>query len=193
MHFDPSQKTDEDLVELTIKDQEFFAHIMNRYEGKLSRYIKRLSNYSPEETEDVLQDVFIKVYKNINDFDTDLKFSSWIYRITHNEVISNHRKKKRRPESAPGEENDIALGNIISEINTEKEVDTKMLNKSIYEIFKKMDDKYRDVLVLNYFEEKSYKEISDILKKPMGTIAALLNRAKKDFKKELEKSDIKLA
>lgn len=192
MTIDPSQKTDEELVKLTIENQDFFAHLMNRYEDKLSKYIKRISNFSTEEAEDVLQNVFIKVYKNLNDFDVDLKFSSWIYRITHNETISAHRKKTRRPESIPGEENDIALENLVSEMDIEKEIDTKIINKRIYKIFDELDDKYKDVLILNYFEEKSYKEISDILKKPMGTVAALINRAKREFRKELEKNDVKL-
>jgi RNA polymerase sigma-70 factor (ECF subfamily) len=55
-----------------------------------------------------------------------------------------------------------------------------------------MDSKYRYVLVLKFFEEKDYKEISDILKKPMGTVASLVNRAKKDFRKKIKEMGVEL-
>ena len=184
--------SDEDLIKLVLKDQEIFSCLIERYENKLLRYIGRITNLSPDDQEDVLQDIFIKVYKNLNDFDVDLKFSSWIYRIAHNEIISNFRKRKRRPEYTPGEENEILLKNIISEINLEKDLDTAYLKENIYKILDKIDEKYKEVLVLKYFESKDYKEISDVLKKPMGTIATLLNRAKQEFMKELKKNKLKL-
>ena len=89
------EKTDAELVELALENQAYFSDIVYRYQTKLTYYIRRLSNFPDEEIEDILQDVFIKVYKNLNDFDQSLKFSSWIYRITHNEVISKYRKIKQ--------------------------------------------------------------------------------------------------
>jgi RNA polymerase sigma-70 factor (ECF subfamily) len=151
-----------------------------------------LTNYTPEEIEDLLQDIFIKVYKNLNSFDQDLKFSSWIYRIAHNEVISSFRLKKRRPWHYPGEENNIELTNLVSEVNIEKEINDKLTRENIEKLLDRLDEKYSEVLILKYFEEKDYQEISDILKKPLGTVATLLNRAKKEFKKEVEKNNIQI-
>jgi RNA polymerase sigma-70 factor (ECF subfamily) len=184
--------SDEEVIKLVLKNQEIFSCLIERYENKLLRYIGRITNLSPDDQEDVLQEIFIKVYKNLNDFDTDLKFSSWIYRIAHNEIISNFRKRKRRPEYTPGEENEVLLKNIISEINLEKDLDTEYLKENIYKILDKIDEKYKEVLILKYFESKDYKEISDILKKPMGTVATLLNRAKQEFQKELKIQKLKL-
>jgi RNA polymerase sigma-70 factor (ECF subfamily) len=187
-----SSKTDEEIAELVLLDQEVFAHLITRYEKKLLNYIKRLSNFSQEEAEDLLQDTFIKVYRNINSFDKSLKFSSWIYRIAHNQIIDRHRHLKRRPEYYSVADQEKVFQGLSSDNDLVADLDQSYLRKTIYSVFDKMDEKYKEVLILKYFEEKDYEEISDILKKPMGTVATLLNRAKKEFRKELEKSKIKI-
>lgn len=179
------EKSDEEIVILTLKNEEYFSCLVHRYQEKLMYYIQRISGVSKEETEDILQDTFIKIYTNLNDFDKSLKFSSWAYRITHNQVISNFRKIKARPESISFEAcADSALYSLVSDLDFEKRIDIQFLRSDVDTILKKLDITYREMLILKFFEEKSYKEISDILKKPMGTIAILLNRAKAKFKEE---------
>jgi len=180
-------KTDEELVVLVLNDQDYFLYLMERYERKLLRYIRRISNASVEESEDVLQEVFIKVYQNLNNFDLSLKFSSWIYRITRNQVISNYRKSKTRPQVVVLDQNSSFLENLASDLDLDREIDLKDFHDKIHHILGKLEIKYREVLVLKFLEEKDYKEISDILQKPMGTVGSLINRAKKQFKKELLK------
>ena len=100
-------KTDTEIVQLSLNNKDFFAILIERYESPLSRYVRRLGVGDNEDVQDLLQNVFIKTYQNLNDFDQDLSFSSWIYRITHNETISFFRKKNVRPEGnavADGEE-----------------------------------------------------------------------------------------
>jgi RNA polymerase sigma-70 factor (ECF subfamily) len=181
------QKTDQELVQMTLENQGDFLYIMNRYQSKLLAYILRISNVSYEEAEDILQDVFIKIYKNLNGYDHNLKFSSWIYRITHNEVISNFRKKQARPQSYESEINEEILDRITTDFDIEHEVNIKYLREIINKALVNLDEKYREVLILRFFEEKDYNEISDILKKPIGTISTLISRAKKYFKEELKK------
>jgi RNA polymerase sigma-70 factor (ECF subfamily) len=187
----PSQagedKSDEEIVRLTLLDQEFFLHIIKRYKDKLFRYVRRISNLDDEAAEDVLQEVFIKVYQNLNDFDDSLKFSSWIYRITHNQVISNFRKLKARPQKAGFDLDDDMIKNISSELDLVAELDARILAEQIGEVLSRLDVKYKEALVLKFLEEKSYNEISDIMRKPIGTVGSIINRAKKDFKKEYEK------
>ena len=186
---DPNKNSDEELVKLTLVNQDNFLFIMKRYESKLLRYILRISGIKKEDAEDLLQEVFIKVYENLNDFDQKLKFSSWIYRITHNMVIDNFRKMKVRPAIANFNEdiNNKILANIKSDFDIFKEIDIKYLREGIEKVLKKMDRNYKEVLVLRFFEDKSYEEISDILKKPTGTVSTLINRAKKQFKNEFIK------
>ncbi|MEA3272641.1 MAG: sigma-70 family RNA polymerase sigma factor [Patescibacteria group bacterium] len=181
------EKTDEELVVLTLENQNHFLYLMNRYEGKLLNYVLRISNINKEEAEDLLQEVFIKVYLNLNDFDSKLKFSSWIYRITRNQVISNFRKIHSKFQITNF--NEEILENIASDFNIEKDIELIYLRDNIDKILEKMNNRYSEVLALRFLEEKDYKEISDILKKPMGTVATMLSRAKKDFKKELDKQE----
>lgn len=181
-----ASKTDEELAKESLTDESCYARLMERYERKLMRYVMRLVSLTKEDAEDVVQDVFIKTYLNLNDFDPSLKFSSWIYRIAHNETVSKLRKMKARPQIVDGEDGE-QFEKIVSEINTESELDRKYASEKVREALEKLDRKYREVLVLRFLEEKDYKEISDILKKPLGTVSVLLNRAKAKLKKELLK------
>lgn len=179
-----SEQTDEWLARAALRDQEAFLMLMRRYEGKLMAYILRFSGFAREDAEDILQEVFLKTYINLNAFDDDLKFSSWIYRITHNEAINAYRKRKVRPHNAEGLDEDF-LNNVPAEFKLDHEIDRRFLQTNMRRVLGKLKLEYREVLILRFWEDKDYREISDILKKPMGTVATLLNRAKKAFEEEL--------
>ena len=178
--------TDEQLVRLTLENQEYFRYIVERYEEKLLRYVLRISSVSVEDAEDILQDVFINAYKNLNGFDVNLKFSSWIYRITHNRVISDWRKVRNSPIVFKREDSLELFNNIVSEDNVFKQLVDKDDKIVVEEFLGKLKKEYKIVLVLKFLEGKSYLEISDILKRPMGTVATLINRAKKQFREVVE-------
>jgi len=181
-------KTDNELVGMSIHDSDFFLCLSKRYEEKLLRYIIRISKFSREEAEDVLQEVLIKTYYNLNGFDPDLKFSSWIYRIAHNETVSAIRKKAVRPTISLEIEDIDKLGGVFDTI---KNIDNSIDRKIIDEALSKLDEKYREVLILRFLDEKEYVEISDILKKPVSTVGNLILRGKKLFKEEYDKLTIK--
>ena len=180
-----SQKSDEELASLASKNEDCFYELMNRYESKLLRYILRLAKINQETAEDILQDTYIKAYKYINNFDPSLKFSSWIYRIAHNETISYWRKNQKNVEFVSIDKEDNGFSNTLTD---DKKTDTEALHNERQDIMKKvinnLPEKYRDVLILRYLEEKEYEEISDILQKPIGTVSALIHRAKSKLKKE---------
>jgi len=179
-----TQNTDNELVKLSLADPDHFFCLIRKYEEKLLHYIMRISKFRKEEAEDVLQNVFIKTYYNLNGFDEDLKFSSWIYRIAHNETISEIRKKISRP-SVPFEKEDIDRFEDAFDII--KEIDNSFSRQKIDEALSKLDEKYREVLILRFLDEKDYKEIADILKKPVSTVGNLILRGKILFKTEYEK------
>ena len=186
------KKSDQELVVLSIQDQDYFLYLMKRYEKRLLSYIMRISNIGLADAEDLLQEVFIKVYKNLNNYDPSLKFSSWIYRITHNEVISDFRKRKIRPQKInSAEANEKYLDKLMADIDIERDIDKKINKKIMMNLLNKIDIKYKEMLILRFIEDKSYQEISDILQKPLGTVATLINRAKKELKEEIIKQDIK--
>ena len=182
------------LVKLTLANPDDYVFLVERYEAKLLRYIRRITNVSVPEAEDLLQNVFLKAYQNLNDFDPKLKFSSWIYRIAHNEVISNWRKKSARAEEVNLDEKDMEAFftaafsfDSAQDKTASEELDAKILSKKVHEILSRLPIKYREVLILRFIEEKDYAEISDIIRKPGGTVATLIARAKKAFKQIAER------
>jgi RNA polymerase sigma-70 factor, ECF subfamily len=183
--------SDEEVVKLILENQDYFLLIINRYQSKLHKFIMRLTNIDPEDAEDLLQEIFLKIYLNLNDFDQELKFSSWAYSIARNQVISNHRKLQVRAEGHSSSLDDESVEKLMSDIDIQKNIDAKLQKKKIMKVLDGLDEKYREVLVLKYLEEKNYKEISDIIKKRIGTVSSTINRAKELFKKELSKQDIK--
>ncbi len=177
---EPQKLLDEELVQKSLENIDFFEILIDRYERRLSNYVARISNFCPETVEEVLQNVFVSVWKNLNEFSSSLKFSSWIYRIAHNETISEFRKLKSR-----GEEKKVELTDelfVPAKEDFREEFDKKLTTEKIHKILQEMDEKYREILILKFLEEKNYDEISDILKIPLGTVATRINRAKVNFR-----------
>jgi len=172
-HFE--KLTDEELAALAIKDEAAFKLIISRYKDRLFYYLKRLTLLHNDDLDDILQQVFIKIYYNLNGFDLTLKFSSWVYRIAHNEAMSYYRKNHRVENL-----DKIVLIDDLSDLATD--LDRQLESSLVAKTLADLDPKYREVLTLKYFSEKNYQEISDILAKPAGTVATLINRAKKQFK-----------
>lgn len=184
---------DVEMVRLALREQAFFAYIINRYEPKLDRYIRRLGVHSQEDRVDVLQDIFIKVYKNLNGFDQNMRFSSWIYRIAHNEAISWYRKKSVRPEGhLVLDSEDIISFLSNTEDSSEVKMDKSFNAERLAEALEKVDEKYRSVLMLRYFEHKDYSEISDILEIPVGSVGTLLHRGKQALKDVLNPNSVRM-
>lgn len=168
---------DADLIELAKKNPAAFGILMERYQGPLFHYIRRIGQFSPEDTEDLLQEVFIKIYRKLNAYDADLKFSSWAYRIAHNSVIDHFRRLQARPRTDALEDSDwekIASAGI----HLEKGLSQRECAEKIKTGIRELPLAYREVLVLRFIEEKEYEEIMDILKKPKGTVATLIRRGK---------------
>ena len=177
------------LVERALRDPDAYAAIVEKYEAPLLRYLLRISNISRADGEDLLQNVFLKAYQNLRDFDPDLKFSSWIYRIAHNEAISAWRKKKSRAEELNLETAE-AEQLLRSTLDIPSEADQKILVQFVRSILAKISPKYREVLILRFLEDKDYSEISDILRRPMGSVATLVSRAKAAFELAAREADL---
>ena len=187
-------KNDKDIVKIVSSwDIDAFYCIVEKYEWKLLKYILRITNIDLEEAENLLQEVFLKVYKNINEFNYSLSFSSWIYRIAHNITIDYYRrnKDKREINLQTDDEDYVNLIELLeSDINIENEYKNKELIVHIMNILCLLDTKYREILILKFLEEKNYSEISDILKIPEWTVATLINRWKKQFKIKAEENNL---
>lgn len=175
--------SDEELIiYIRNKDKELYSHIIDRYEIKLRAYLGRLTNYS-DEVDDLLQQTLVNSYINLYNFNTEKKFSSWIYRIAHNLAINWQKKRKA---SISLDENEVVAKQLSSKIDIVKEIDTKKLSKIITNAINRLPDKFKEPFILKYLEDKSYEEISDILRLPKNTIGTYIFRAKKILKHDLK-------
>ncbi len=174
--------SDEKLVEkIRSEDSELFAEIVGRYQQKLYRYLRYLTN-RPSEAEDILQDVFIKAYRNLLGFNTKKKFSSWIYRIAHNEGVNFIKKLNRRKEislQGSGKIDSIPDGKNNSLLDNQER---KEIQKKVKECLDELETRYREPLILYYLEDKNYREISDILRTSTNSVGTLIFRGKRILK-----------
>jgi RNA polymerase sigma-70 factor (ECF subfamily) len=182
---DTQTLTDEEIVEKVLhSDKNCFLLLVQRYESKIERYIRRFI-YDIDDVSDVLQNVFVKVYTNLNSFDSDYKFNSWIYRIAHNESINYLKKNKKGSSSL------VDIDTILPVLFAKETADSKYLSgeskDEIEKALKFLDSKYREIIVLSYFEDLEYKEISEVLQIPVSTVGVRLRRAKEKLKEQIEK------
>lgn len=168
--------TDEELVRLVrSQDQELYRELVRRYQNKLMRYATYLIR-DQNQAADAVQEAFIKAFVNLKSFNVKKKFSSWIYRIVHNETIN--QAKKHRPEiSLDG--NHWIQETVSNSVNLEADFEKQEIKQMIHSCLNRLPLKYRSPLTLYYLEDQSYQEISDVLRMPVGTVGTRINRAKK--------------
>lgn len=180
--------SDEKLAELVANgDTEKFGVLMERYQAKLFRYGRKfLSN--EDNIEDVVQDVFIKTYQNIKSFDSSQRFSPWIYRIAHNTYINAIKKNSLNPLYLF--DFDTLVSHTVVEDPIVREREQKEMKEIVDKGLSQIEPKYREILILYYIEDLSYKEIADILRIPIGTVGVRIMRAKEILKDAYKKLDI---
>lgn len=157
-------------------DGEAFGELMDRYEGKLDRYLRRFL-YDDHAVTDVLQDVLIKAYVHIQSFDEGYSFSSWVYRIAHNEAVNAIKKKKATPFS--WFEPETLVPYFSFDDQTVEALDREALKQELDRVLDKLPQAHKEILILFFYEELSYKEIALILKIPVSSVGVRINRAKK--------------
>lgn len=181
------ESTDEMLVTRVLAgDTESFGVLVERYDSKLQRYGKRFLART-EDIEDIVQDVFIKAYQNLQSFDPEQRFSPWIYRIAHNAFVDLLKKKSRNPLVRFGLEFDTLIPHSSYEDPIARERDQAEVRKELDAALTGIPSGYAEILTLYYFEELSYKDISEVLRVPMGTVGIRLSRARAALKKSFEK------
>lgn len=161
-------------------DTERFHEIEGKYHDKLLFYLWHLLG-SKDEAEDILQDVFIKAFNNLERFDNRRSFSSWVYRIAHNEAI-NYLKRRNKQRSISWEDIVTIKDRLESADRGDSPQEAWIRRERRDEVrsaLKKLSTKYREAILLRYYFDHSYEEMGDILEKPVNTVGTLLSRAKK--------------
>ena len=185
-----SEKTDEEII-LSYKgrEQEALKIIVERYTSPLYNFTARLANRN--DAPDIIQEVFIKTWKNIGRFDPKIaSFKTWIFTITKNTITDFLRKKKSLLFSDLATDDDeninsfaesIEAEDLLPDVTLEKLEDTQFLNKTLERLRKD----YQEVLILHYQEEMTFEEIGQVLNKPLNTIKSQHRRAILELKKML--------
>ncbi len=180
-------QSDEKIVlSITGGDKELFGVLIDRYEAKLTRYIKRFLQ-NEEDVADIVQNVFIKVFVNLQSFDVDRSFNSWIYRIAHNETVTY--LKKRGNEKVSFLDFDTMFPHPFAKETADKGTLDKELEELMSSSLSLIPLKYKEVLVLYYYEELSYQEIADVLHIPIATVGVRLRRGREQLEKYIKKED----
>lgn len=179
---------DRALIEAALMNGNAYAAVVRRYEIVLRRYVRRILGHHSQVADDVLQEVFIKAYVNLRDYDMERPFGPWIYRIAHNEAVSFLRKRRTESARVDGETASLILERMVDGVDVSEEFEKKRDAKMIQNAMTSLDKRYSEALVLRFLEDKSYDEISEILEIPAGTVATHINRGLKQLKKCLTTS-----
>ena len=181
------KRTDEEIIEFVKANKECYAILVQRYEAKLERYVRRISGATKESIEDILQSVFLKAYMNLNSFDEKNRFSPWIYRIAHNETVNFWRKNVKRSAEISLDDNEFLKNTLADAQSADTQTIQNMNKEKIGIALEKLTPKHKDILFLRFMDELSYQEIARKIGKPIGTVGTLINRRKKVLREELQR------
>jgi RNA polymerase sigma-70 factor (ECF subfamily) len=172
--------SDEELINrFQNGDLSAFDLIVRRYKDQLLNFAYRfLGNL--EEAEDVVQETFLRLYRNKKAYRQIAKFSTWLYTITSNLAKTELRKRKRRKlisiSDMGYEEKEYEIED--QRADTEREVNSSMQEKLIQQAIEELSPRFREVIILRDVQELSYEEVGEILKIPLGTVKSRVNRAR---------------
>jgi len=171
----------EQLKSKTQKEQAFRT-LISLYKERLYWHIRNIVK-SHDDTDDVLQNTFIKIFKNIDNFKGDSKLFSWMYRIATNESITFINKNAKRLQTTNEEVQQLAINNLKSDVYFEGTDIQLKLQQAIAAL----PEKQQLVFNMKYFEDIKYKDMSEILKTSEGALKASYHLAVKKIEAFLTK------
>ncbi len=191
------ERSDEELLKLfRAGNASAFDALVHRYEGELFGYLNRYLR-NRELAEDTFQTTFMTVYQKAETFEEGKRFKPWLYAIATNQAIDASRKRKRRQTiSLENEwdsgESSAKAGSLrdVLESNNEKPDSSAMMDEKKVQVRKAIDtlpENLRQVLLLAYFHEFKYQEISEVLEIPLGTVKSRLHAALEKFQQSWER------
>jgi len=173
-------KESEIIKKIVDGDRELFNDIILEHQDFVFNVVKNIVKFE-QDAEDLTQKVFLKAYNNIDKFRGDSKLSSWLYKIAYNLSLNFSRKEKTEIQI----DGDLLLNTKSTEDEYDKIFEKEEILSNLNKILEVLDDKYRIVIKLYYFEDKSYEEIANILGLPINTVKIHLLRAKNVIAKKL--------
>ncbi len=164
---------------------EAFALLLKKYQQKIYWHVRRLV-IDHDDADDLVQDIFVKVWRNLENFREDAQLYTWLYRIATNECITFLNKKKQRQNVSLDDENSAYLADSLA--------DTPYFNGNqaqlkLQQAILTLPDKQRMVFNMKYFDDLKYEEISDIVGTSVGALKASYHLAVKKIAQFFEEND----
>ena len=183
------QKDDREDLSLVRKaksgNRKAFGRLVMKYQKRIYFTVRKMV-LDHGDTNDIVQDTFVKAFLNLNRFDESYAFYPWLHRIAVNTAINHLNKQARRKESFLVDGNEEFHDTFKSASNPVKEMEQKDLKDHLYAAMKQLPPDQRAVFVLRTSEELSYQEISEQLDISIGTVMSRLSRAREKLKILLE-------
>ena len=167
---------DEILLKVIDGEVDLYETIVNHYQLQLYKYIKYLIN-SSDDVEDILQEVFIRGYKNLSKYKNGTSFNAWLYRLTYNHTM-NYMKKRNRSK--------VVYLETLPEMIATEIPDTEMSEVTRVALAQ-LTIEERNLLFLRIYEELSYKELAQLLHKKESSLRKQYERVRKKFKENYVK------
>lgn len=180
--------TDAALIAATLAgDPGAFRVLMERYQRAIFGYLYRLLFRDAESARELTQTVFMKAYEHLASVDRERPFTPWLYRIAHNEAANWMRARERHPETGLEPEQWSRLADPAGD-SPEAAQAAGEERALLLRALDSLPHRYREALVLFFFEERSYEDIAAILNVRLGTVGTLIHRAKEQLRQRLEKA-----
>lgn len=188
--------SDPAVVEQARKGSEAaYRELLTRYERPVFSLIFRMVR-DRETAEDLAQETFIKVLNNLDRYSPEFKFSSWLFKIANNLTIDHLRRRRVDTISIEGAPDAVtaesAKATSISVVSANEspleELESRELGTAIERAIGKLRPEYRACIMLRHVEDKSYEEIAEIVKLPLGTVKTYIHRARHELRAALEDS-----
>lgn len=176
--------TDKEIIELYNcgRREESFRGIVDAYTERLYWHVRRFL-CSHDDTNDLLQDIFIKIWTALDSFRGESRLYTWIYRIATNEVLNHLRKQKFRSYLSF----ESASATLEKKIDEDPHFNGNDLQRELHKSIQRLPEKQRVVFNLRYFDELKYEEISEITGTSVGALKASYHHAYNKIKDDLQK------
>lgn len=174
------------------RDERAFRELVEEHQDRVFNITYRMLG-NREEAEDVAQEVFITVFKSIDSFRGESKFSTWIYRISTNLCKNRLKYLARRQEKAKAEFDETVsqrsveagLASTTNQANPQRILEGQQLEGLMQEALAELEEEHRILIVLRDLEELNYTEICEITELPEGTVKSRLHRARLALRKKI--------
>ena len=179
--------SDDEILALFAKEESrhyAFNMLVRKYQRRLYGFVRRMVT-DPDETKDVLQNIFIKAWNGLGKFRSDAQLYSWLYRIAHNESITHLNKMKRGIFTS----DTVVIERLSTTLDSSEHFSGDAIQKKLQRAVMRLPTKQRAVFTMKYFEEMKYEEMSRVTGTSVGALKASYHIATKKIEDWLTRAD----